>query len=154
MKKVISIILVIIWMEIIFCFSNQNADDSAKISDGFITTIINFFVDDDMSIDEKELLLEKCSFYVRKLAHFTLYFVLGILVLNLLYQYNLRNKELIGIVICIIYSCSDEFHQLFIPGRSGELRDVFIDSIGSLSGIFFYKFVKKMYSFRKNQIIK
>ena len=137
-------------MGIIFCFSNQNADDSSKISDGFITTIINFFVDDDLSIDEKELLLEKCSFYVRKLAHFTLYFVLGILVLNLLYQYNLKNKLLIGIVICIIYSCSDEFHQLFIPGRSGELRDVFIDSIGSLSGILFYKFVKKLYSFRKN----
>ena len=141
-------------MGIIFCFSNQNADDSSKISDGFITTIINFFVDDDLSIDEKELLLEKCSFYVRKFAHFTLYFVLGILVLNLLYQYNLKNKLLIGIVICIIYSCSDEFHQLFIPGRSGELRDVIIDSIGSLSGILFYRFVKKMYSFRKNQIIK
>ena len=143
MKKIISIILVVIWMGIIFCFSNQNADDSSKISDGFITTIINFFVDDDLSIDEKELLLEKCSFYVRKFAHFTLYFVLGILVLNLLYQYNLKNKLLIGIVICIIYSCSDEFHQLFIQGRSGELRDVFIDSIGSLSGILFYKFVKK-----------
>ena len=142
MKKIISIILVVIWMGIIFCFSNQNADDSSKISDGFITTIINFFVDDDLSIDEKELLLEKCSFYVRKLAHFTLYFVLGILVLNLLYQYNLKNKLLIGIVICIIYSCSDEFHQLFISGRSGEVGDVIIDGIGSLFGILFYKFVK------------
>ena len=143
MKKVISIILVITWMGIIFCFSNQNANDSTKVSDGFITTVINFFVDYDLSIDEKELLLEKCSFIVRKLAHFTLYFILGILILNLLYQYNFKNKVLIGIVICIIYSCSDEFHQLFIPGRSGELRDVFIDSMGSIVGIFFYKFVKK-----------
>ena len=88
MKKIISIILVIIWMGIIFCFSNQNADDSSKVSDGFITTVINFFIGNDLSIDEKEILLEKCSFYVRKLAHFTLYFILGILVLNLLYQYN------------------------------------------------------------------
>ena len=143
MKKVLSIILVVIWMGIIFCFSNQTADDSTKISDGFITTIINFFVNDDLSCDEKESLLEKYSFYVRKIAHFTLYFGLGILILNLLYQYNLKNKTLIGVIICIIYSCSDEFHQLFIPGRSGEFRDVFIDSIGSIFGILFHNFVKK-----------
>ena len=143
MKKVISIILVIIWMGIIFCFSNQNANDSTKVSDGFITTVINFLIGNDLSIDEKEILLEKCSFYVRKLAHFTLYFVFGILILTLLYQYKFKNKVLIGIVFCIIYSCSDELHQLFIPGRSGEFRDVLIDSIGSIVGIFFYKFVKK-----------
>ena len=33
------------------------------------------------------------------------------------------------------FAVSDEFHQLFVPGRSGNIKDVFIDTAGSVSGI-------------------
>lgn len=42
------------------------------------------------------------------------------------YQYKL----LISLIISILYACCDEFHQLFIPGRSGQFKDVIIDTIG------------------------
>ena len=39
----------------------------------------------------------------------------------------------------MLYSCTDEFHQLFINGRSGSFRDVLIDTIGILLGTYLYK---------------
>lgn len=47
-------------------------------------------------------------------------------------------KSFLAIIICILYATSDELHQLFVMGRSCELRDVFIDSLGSVSGIIIY----------------
>ena len=32
------------------------------------------------------------------------------------------------------YAATDEFHQLFVPGRSGQMTDVMIDSVGCLIG--------------------
>ena len=41
-------------------------------------------------------------------------------------------------VICVLYAITDEYHQTFVAGRSGELRDVVIDSLGALLGILIY----------------
>ena len=38
-------------------------------------------------------------------------------------------------VVGTLYAASDEIHQLFVPGRSGQLRDVFLDSAGVAAGI-------------------
>ena len=47
-------------------------------------------------------------------------------------------------ILCITYAFFDELHQMFINNRSGEVRDIFIDMIGSISGILlFYKIRKK-----------
>ena len=37
-----------------------------------------------------------------------------------------------AIIFSLIYAFTDEMHQLFIPGRTGRLRDVAIDSIGMI----------------------
>ena len=34
-----------------------------------------------------------------------------------------------------LYACTDEIHQLFIEGRSGEIRDILVDSTGALIGM-------------------
>jgi VanZ family protein len=47
-------------------------------------------------------------------------------------------------MICILYAILDEVHQIFIPGRSGEIRDVFIDSSGSGTGILAYLAVSRI----------
>lgn len=57
---------------------------------------------------------------------------------NVLKQYNIHNIYY-AIGLCILYSCTDEFHQLFINGRSGSFRDVLIDTIGILIGTYLYK---------------
>lgn len=45
------------------------------------------------------------------------------------------NRILISVVLAFTYACSDEIHQLFVPGRSGEFRDVCIDTCGASFGI-------------------
>ena len=142
MKKLIKLIFVILWMLLIFNFSNQKAEESSKLSDGLIVKVANIFVDKKLSTDKKEIILEKYTTIVRKTAHFIIYLILGILVINLISEYNVKHLVLISLFICTLYSISDEFHQLFIDGRSGEVRDVLIDTIGSLFGIIIYKVIK------------
>lgn len=140
MKKIILHILLILWISLIFFFSHQPAIDSDKASNGVIVKIIHtveIISNHEFNDNELEIISNYLIFPVRKLAHFTLYFILGILVYNVVMLYNIDNKKifLISILFCIIYACSDEIHQLFVIGRSGELRDVLIDTIGSLLGI-------------------
>lgn len=145
MKKAIKIILVILWMTLIFCFSNQKADDSSKLSDGLIVKVASIFVDKNLSTKDKEIILERYTTVVRKTAHFSIYLILGILVISLLLEYNIKYIILVSLITCLLYSISDEVHQLFIEGRSGEVRDVLIDTTGSLVGISAYYFISKKY---------
>lgn len=141
MKKTISIISLILWMIVIFSFSSANANKSTGTSDKVITTMIEIkdkITDQETPISEKEIIVKNSSFYVRKIAHITEYLILGILMFNLLKQYSVTNIYY-AIGLSILYSCTDEFHQLFINGRSGSFRDVLIDAIGILLGTYLYK---------------
>ena len=40
-----------------------------------------------------------------------------------------------SVMLCFFYACTDEFHQLFVPGRSGEFTDVCLDTVGATFGI-------------------
>lgn len=54
---------------------------------------------------------------------------------------DISKKYLISILICIIYATSDEIHQIFVPGRACQIRDILIDSIGSITGVYLYKLI-------------
>lgn len=135
-------------MCLIFFLSHQPADDSDKVSNGIIEKIIHtaqIISGHEFNDNELEMISNYLIFPVRKLAHFLIYFILGVLFFNLLILYKIDIQSIfkLSILFCIIYACSDEIHQLFIFGRSGELRDVFIDSIGSLLGIMLSYKIKK-----------
>ena len=52
---------------------------------------------------------------------------------------RIKAKYLIVVlIISVIYAISDEFHQLFIPGRSGSISDIIIDLSGILFSILVY----------------
>ena len=51
----------------------------------------------------------------------------------MLKSYNINNIYL-TILICFVYSCTDEFHQLFINGRTGQFSDCIIDTLGATIG--------------------
>ena len=128
-------------MIIIFSFSSADANKSTGTSDKVITTMIEIkdrITDQETPINEKEIIVRNSSFYVRKIAHITEYLILGFLMFNVLNQYNITNIYY-AIILCILYSCTDEFHQLFINGRSGSIRDVLIDTIGILFGTYLYR---------------
>lgn len=141
MKKIISFIMLILWMIVIFSFSSADANKSTGTSDKVITTMIEIkdkITNNETPKNEKEIIVKNSSFYIRKLAHITEYLILGFLMFNLLNQYSVT-KIYYAIGLSILYSCTDEFHQLFISGRSGSIRDVLIDSIGILIGTYLYK---------------
>lgn len=144
LKKIILWFLLVFVMSIIFYFSHQTGVNSQDTSDGFIDKLIVFlpkfvgvFL---MELDESGIL----SYIVRKSAHFTIYLCLGSVSVSLCNEY-LPEKSLkcisIAEAICVSYAFSDEFHQSFIPGRSAELSDVFVDSAGALSGILLVVFI-------------
>lgn len=133
-KKQLSIILVLIWMIIIFIMSSFDATESANQSNFIVNIITNIF-----KIENIEVL----SFIIRKLAHFTEYLILGFLTINMLNKNDISKKYLLSILICIIYATSDEIHQFIIPGRACQIKDILIDSIGSITGIYLYKLISK-----------
>lgn len=143
-KKIILWIITIFWAIMIFMFSSEPSDMSNKTSIGFTQTVITFLVKADIidipvsSLGAEEFIhniAEKINHYIRKLAHFSAYLVLGVLVYNLLLCYFTNKKSLIlSLIICLLYAISDEIHQMFVPGRAGQIRDVLIDFSGILTG--------------------
>ena len=114
-RKILPWLLVILWMSLIFYLSHQPVAKSNKLSKGRTEN-----------------------------AHFFAYLILGLLVVN-----GLRSSGILGfknmglaILLCLLYAISDEVHQLFVPGRGGQVKDVLIDSAGSISGIVMYNIRK------------
>ena len=145
-KKIILWLVVILWMGLIFYFSSKNAEESTNQSQGLInkTSIVDMY--DKETEEEKTEVLEAVDKRVRKIAHAIVFMVLAILVCFALNEYNLDIKKLllIAFIICFLYACSDEIHQLYVYGRSGEVRDVIIDNIGCLFGyLVFYLFKRR-----------
>lgn len=138
-NKSLSWILVVLWMIIIFVFSNQQGTVSSNLSQGitrFIYNLLNKLFTGNIDIDV-------FHYFIRKAAHFTIYFILGILVTRALIIDIKPSKVIpIALLFCVLYAGTDEFHQLFISGRSGQLTDVIIDSAGATVGIILYKLVK------------
>lgn len=134
--KVISILLVLVWMLLMFNFSSEVSYESSATSGNTIRWVIKL-VDSNITSNRLEELVEIWQPIVRKLAHLTLYVIGGILITNVIEQYKEKIKytETLAFLIGLAYAVSDEFHQLFVPGRSGELKDVFIDTVGVVIGM-------------------
>jgi VanZ family protein len=77
---------------------------------------------------------------VRKLGHFTEYFIFTVLLVRALRNDNGGETKsrhlLISIAIASLYAISDEFHQSFVRSRSASAVDVLIDMCGGIAGIF------------------
>lgn len=136
---IISWMLLVIWMIFIFIMSSFNGNISSNQSGSIADLIYNLFDISDT---------EKVSLIVRKCAHVSEFFILGILVINLISKYNVKYSYLISFIVCVLYASSDEFHQLFVSGRSGQVTDVLIDLIGVVLGLSIYCLIKYFKSLR------
>ncbi|MBR2860882.1 MAG: VanZ family protein [Clostridia bacterium] len=141
MKRIFLIILgylgVISIMVGIFCFSAQPAEESASVSGGIVKTIADRFFDSDtLTAENLEMLIDRLQFIVRKTAHYLVYAGLGFFAyMALKNTFEKRYTFVPAFAWGVLYSVSDEIHQLFVPGRSGEIRDVFLDSLGVATGV-------------------
>ena len=82
-------------------------------------------------------MIESVQFPIRKAAHMTEYAVLSVLIMLALIVDGLKGTRLpvISAIIATVFAATDEFHQRFVPGRYGCLRDVLIDAAGSIIGL-------------------
>ena len=118
-------LLWITWLIVIFVFSQLPGDASEEQSK-FVIYIFNL-----LGLNLNSYLGDLANFAVRKGAHFTEYFILYVLTLNLFKTYmNKRRAWNLSLIFVFLYACSDEVHQIFIPGRGPAFRDVLIDTSG------------------------
>ncbi|MCR4674650.1 MAG: VanZ family protein [Lachnospiraceae bacterium] len=125
-------------MIIIFSFSARTSVESTNDSMTIGMTIGKYFVSGftEMSADEQYAIAEKMEFPIRKSAHGLEYAMLGFLLTGAFYTCTWKKKNFFyPWILAVVYASSDEFHQLFVPGRSGQIRDVCIDAAGALVGV-------------------
>lgn len=169
--KVISGIITIFWMAVIFAFSAQPAQQSSQVSDGVAYRIAEWQSDLfhlERTQGELAVQAEAMQLIIRKGAHMGEYALLAFL-LCLHFRYYkfivkkiphtpsgaarffsgisrfpaIRQIVLPALIITTGYAATDEFHQLFVPGRAGRLTDVCIDSLGGIGGIIFYLILRR-----------
>lgn len=134
---------VIVWMILIFNLSSQVAKESNSLSKGITEIVIETI---EKATQKTDFDVSKFNSLLRKNAHFFVYLVLGILVMNAIRRsglYGVRGFILV-LGICILYAISDEVHQLFVPGRGPQVEDVLIDSVGTIVGVGMYSIVDKV----------
>lgn len=119
MKKVriLFIILTLMWMIATYCFSNQPADTSKNTSSSVTQKIVDILYGNKLSKEEIKVKAEELDPLIRKLAHYTLYTLGGILISVAVVTYDLTTKKKIFITqgIGSIYAITDEIHQYFVP---------------------------------------
>ena len=149
--RIILIILIILNCIFIFKFSSEKSEKSDVRSGRVIQAIVELNPKTkNLSDEEKEKIKEDIVMPVRKTAHFTIYMNLGMLLFLCSKTFNAEDKKNVlgSLTFAFLYACTDEIHQMFVSGRSGEFRDVCIDSCGALFGIlivfFLWKIVKKI----------
>ena len=140
LRKILPWLFVILWMIIIFYLSHQQVEQSNNLSKELTDVIIKAV---EKIAPEKNFKLGNFNHIIRKNAHFFSYLILGVLVAYGLGSNGLRGYRGIGLalLICVLYAISDEAHQLFVPGRGGQVKDVILDSAGAIVGIAIYKWL-------------
>ena len=135
-------------------FSNDTGGTSTKKSDGLIVRTVEKVIKRKLSSEEKDKVLKYLVVPVRKSAHLFIYFILGILIISLLREYRDIDIKMIllAVFLGLLYACSDEVHQLFIKGRSCEVRDVLIDTVGVSLGVLLYSLIYRFRRRKKNCI--
>lgn len=155
--RMILIILLLCTFFIIFGFSSQNGEKSGGISRKVTETILKVSSNyNKLEEGEKEVVLHRTESIIRKIAHFSIYAVVGFLLMGLLSTYKIKDKWriIITIIIGILYAMSDEFHQSFSPGRTPKITDVYIDTLGIILGALLVVLIRIIYKKIKTKYYK
>lgn len=130
----------------IFVLSHEVASDSTARSDVIVGLLHGAGLD---------WATELVTVLVRKSAHFVAYAILGGLFYLALSSHALRRRDAatIAVMLSFLYAVSDEIHQVFVPGRSGEVGDVLLDSLGALVGVVIIAVLVKALEYRSGAVL-
>ena len=152
-KKVSSVLLILIWMFIIFMFSQDTGEISGGLTEKIIVRVTTILTDIKEDTPEMRDVVNKWMIPTRKAAHYFIYFVLAFLIMNTLFIMGIKRHTLIITgIICILYAMGDEYHQTFISGRTGQISDVLLDSSAALFSAFLYHRLILMRFYREKKI--
>lgn len=138
-KKIFGLLSILIWLGVIFYFSSRDSSVSTIQTKFVINRLMELAEDSEffnliiLKLTENHSLV----YSIRKLAHIIIFAILQIIVFNAI-MYNgksILKSSIYSIIIVVLYAIFDEVHQYFTPGRSYQLKDVFIDTIGGSIGL-------------------
>ena len=136
-EKIIRWALLVLMCVVIFIFSGFKAVESTDQSNFIIDTVVKVFFYDfnDYPQPQQDALISMLNVVVRKGAHFSEYALLAVLAFGAFYGISRYfPRWLAAVLFSFVYACSDEFHQIFVPGRAGMIRDVLLDTSGACTG--------------------
>ena len=139
LRRKLFIIFTLIWMAFIFSFSSRSGDVSSQDSNHVGMIIGEVFVPgfEQWNDTKQDNFADAIDHPIRKTAHAMEYAVLGLLTAGIFAdgRKSWKWRMVLPWLIAAGYAATDEFHQLFVPGRSGQISDVLLDSAGALAGV-------------------
>ena len=90
------------------------------------------------SNDQREVLIEKIAVsYPTRVAHMTEYAIFTVFTYIALLTDGVRlpKRRYSALLTAVLLASSDELHQWFVPGRSGCVKDVCIDTVGAVAAL-------------------
>lgn len=135
LKHVIRYILIICIIVLcckIFALSSQDGGVSAGTSRQFTEILLK-----TLGLECNDRTIEIINPVIRKVAHFSVYMLLGFLTMCTCETFKWQRvyKFDFSTMFAFVFACTDELHQRFVPGRSGELVDVCLDTVGAMIGV-------------------
>ena len=127
---IFSLLLTAAVLAAIFCFSAQPASESRGVSKALAKLLA-----ERIPWLMTKLTMSQLNHLLRKLAHFTLYFLLGCGLTGLLRAREKALPALIAVPIGLLCAALDEWHQAVVPGRGPGVRDVVLDTCGVIVAV-------------------
>ena len=147
-QRVLPFLLVLSWLALIFSFSAQDAATSSHLSGGIVGGLVGIIeiLEPDFSL---RFDVTRLHGFIRNAAHFSLYFVLGVYVANLMRTF-FSDWFRVGVdasLFALVVGIFDEMYQYTVPGRAMSMGDILIDFAGAIAGVglyilFVYKLIK------------
>ena len=141
-------------MFFLFDFSSQTKIESASFSGRITEEVLKLFYKDfdSIPVETRLNLISTAHVIIRKLAHFTAFFFIGVFSSMAMRTYNvkLKIKVLVPLIIGLLYAVFDETHQAFVPGRGPGILDVLLDFSGCFCGTACVFLIFMLYERRKN----
>ncbi len=136
-SKLIAILFVLVGIGAAFFFSAQPANIS-KLQSGDVLNVFNSFG------------LNVSMHFVRNLAHFVLFGTIGT-AFTFLFQFKLLGMKLFtsSFMATTLMAIIDETHQIFVPGRGPQVKDVFIDASGAFVAVLIFATIITIYKRKK-----
>lgn len=143
--RIAIVVLCLLWQGVIYGFSEENSTKSGGRSQGICESIAGFVLRGEEGVTDEDVtaLADRIEPPLRSMAHTFCFSVLGGLYFLLFASFGFVGipRYALSAGCAFLYAVSDEIHQFFVPGRSMQLVDICVDTLGALLAVSVLSFV-------------